>query len=113
MSWLKNPFSEKTRELFDMWGYCYDWEDWRSDADCLHHILTRVSNSPYNACPLNNFRNHQPEWRKWLSPLSSQEVRSKYLIKTKNYLDSIWYKPNKKDIEFLEKYKQYYEWWSI
>lgn len=113
MSWLKNPFSEKTRELFDRWWWMESHESWRNWANCLHHILWRVSNSPYNACPLNNQYEHQPEWRKWLSPLSSQEVRSKYLIKTKNYLDSIWYKPNKKDIEFLEKYKQYYEWWAI
>jgi hypothetical protein len=105
---MKNDFTQKTRDLFDMGGWCYDWEDGRNDADCLHHILGRVSNSPYNACPLNNFRTHQPEGRKGLKPLSSQNVRSKYLQKTKNYLNDLDYKPNKDDLQFLETYKKYY-----
>lgn len=106
---LNNPFSQRTRDLFDMWWWCMDFEDGRSDADCLHHILGRVSNSPYNACPLNNFRNHQPEWRKWLQALSSFEVRSKYLQKTKIYLDDIWYINNDVDKKFLEDNKKYYK----
>ena len=105
---MKNNFNSETRALFDLGGYMRDWEDGRNDADCLHHILTRVSSSPYNAAPLNNRRNHQPEGRKFLPALSSKEVISKYLKKTKRYLDSIDYKPTEKDIEFLEKYKEYY-----
>ena len=107
---MLNNFSEKTRRLFDMWWYCYDWEDWLPDADSLHHILWRVSNSPYNACPLKNIRNHQPEWRKLLPAIHSFLVEKKYLLETASYLDSIWYEPNKKDLDFLEKYKKYYEY---
>ena len=105
---MKNDFSEKNRDLFDFGGYSIDWEDGRNDADCLHHILGRVTNSPYNAAPLNNFRTHQPEGRKGLLPLSSQTVRSNYLKKTKQHLEDVGYKPNEKDLEFLETNKQYY-----
>ena len=105
---MKNEFSQETRMLFDMGGYCKDWEDARNDADSIHHILGRVSNSPYNAAPLNNVRNHQPEGRKFKKSIHSFEVRSKYLIKTKKYLDSIEYIPNKKDLEFLNTYSSYY-----
>ena len=52
---------------------------------------------------------NQNEGRDW-AHLVRKKVRSKYLIKQKNYLDSIGYIPNKKDLEFLEEYKQYYEW---
>lgn len=89
-------------------GYCNDWEDGRNDANCLHHCLGRVSNSAYNAVPLNNFRNHMPEGRKNLLPINSFNTRYKYLKKTKEYLDNIKYIPNEKDIEFLEKYKHFY-----
>lgn len=108
---MKNDFTEQTRYLFDFGGFSYDWEDGRNDADCLHHILGRVSNSPYNACPLNNFRTHQPEGRMQLKlgAITSQENISKYLTKTKTYLDMYGYQPNKKDLEFLSKYKKYYE----
>lgn len=91
-----------------MGGYCKDWEDARNDSDSIHHILGRVSNSPYNAAPLNNARNHQPEGRRFQKSIHSFEVRSKYLIKTKKYLDSIEYKPDKKDLEFLNTYSGYY-----
>jgi len=106
---MKFDFSEKTRELFLLGGYMNDWEDGRNDADALHHILGRVSNSPYNAAPLNNRRNHQPEGRQGLPAIHSFDVRSKYLIKTKKFLDSIGYKPTKQDTNFLEKNKKYYE----
>lgn len=105
---MKNNFSQATRDLFDMGGYCRSWESGRNWADCLHHILGRVSSSPYNAAPLNNIYEHQPEGRKHMSPLTSQEVVSKYLNKTKEYLDEIGYKPNNKDLEFLKKYEKYY-----
>lgn len=105
---MNNDFSEATRELFSQGSYVQDWEDGRNDADCLHHILKRISNSPFNACPLNNFRNHQPEGRKGLPALHSFEVQKKYLLKTKAYLESINYKPTLKDLNFLEANKKYY-----
>jgi hypothetical protein len=106
---MDNNFTDKTRELFDMGGYCIDWEDGQNDSDCLHHILARKSNSPYNAAPLNNFRNHQPEGRKGLPAIHSFEVRKKYLLKTKSFLESIGYSPTEQDIEFLKDNKKYYD----
>jgi hypothetical protein len=105
---MKNNFTYETFELFDFGGYCPSWETGMNNSDCLHHILGRVSNSPYNACPLNNQYDHQPEGRKGLSPLSSQIVRSKYLKKTKKYLDAVGYKPTPKDLEFLKTNEKYY-----
>lgn len=108
---MKNDFTEKTRQLFDLGGYSRSWETGRNDADCLHHILGRVSNSPYNACPLNNFREHQPEGRISLKlpAITNFRACSRYLIKTKDYLNQIEYKPNEKDLQFLEKNKKYYD----
>ena len=106
---MKNDFTQKTRELFDLGGYAQDWEDGKSDADCLHHIMKRISNSPYNAAPLNNFRNHFPEGRKYLPNIHSHQSRNKYLNKTKRFLDSINYIPNEYDLSFLEMHKKMYE----
>jgi len=106
---MKNNFSTKTRELFDFGGYCLDWEDGRNDADALHHILKRISNSPFNVAPLNNFRNHMPEGRRNLPSIHSFDVRRKYLLKTKKYLESIWYIKTKEDVEFLQTNKKYYD----
>jgi hypothetical protein len=106
---MQNEFSKKTRELFDLGGYMMSWETGRNNADCLHHIMGRASNSPYNAAPLNNRADHQPEGRKGLPPLSSQIIRCKYLKKTKRFLDSIDYNPTEEDLQFLEKYKSYYD----
>ena len=105
---MKNNFPKEVYELFDFGGYCPSWETGMNNANCLHHILTRVSNSPYNAAPLNNKNDHMAEGRRNMLPLSSQIVISKYLKKTKRYLDGIGYKPNEKDSEFLNKYKNYY-----
>ena len=106
---MKNPFTPETKELFDMGGYCNSWETGRNNVDCLHHTLKRVSNSPYNAAPLNNFHDHMPEGRKGLPSIHSEEVRQKYLLRTKTYLESINYQLTKEDKEFLKKYKNYYE----
>ena len=105
---MNNDFAKKTYDLFDYGGYCPNWENGMSNADCLHHILGRCSNSPYNAAPLNNKYDHQPEGRVGLPPLSSQIVRSKYLKKTKKYLDKIGYQPTPEDLEFLKANAKYY-----
>jgi hypothetical protein len=106
---MKNEFTKETRMLFDLGGWINDFEDGRNDADCLHHIFGRVSNSPYNACPLNNARNHQPDGigRKHLPAITNKEVQQKYFKKTKEYLDSIHYTPTKKDLEFLKQYAMF------
>jgi hypothetical protein len=106
---MKNEFSYEVKRLFDFGGYCPSWETGINDADCLHHIVGRESNSPYNAAPLNNKNDHQPEGRKELLPLSSQIVIGSYLKKTKRHLDNIGYKPNQNDLEFLKKHEKYYQ----
>ena len=105
---MKNNFSEKTRLLF-IDNYM-DWDDGINDVDCLHHILGRVSCSPYNAAPLSNFRTHWPEWRTSHNKphIHSFEVRKKFLLKTKKFLDNAGYQPNDDDLAFLETNKQYY-----
>lgn len=108
---MKNEFSKKTKALFDMWGYCYSFESGRNDADVLHHILWRCSNSPYNACPLNNNREHMPEGRKGLPPINSFLVEKKYLLSTMSYLDGIDYIPTENDKFFVRDNKKYY--WEI
>jgi len=106
---VNNNFTAKTRELFDMGGYCRSWESGRCDANAGHHILRRISNSPFNYAPLNNAREHMPEGRKNLPDIHSFEVRKKYLIKTKEYLNEIGYIPTENDLKFLESNKKYYE----
>ena len=107
---MKNEFSKNTKELFDRWGYMMDFEDWRNDANVLHHILGRYSNTPYNAVSLNNNRNHMPEGRKWKDHINSDKVKKKYLLSVMSYLESIWYVPTDKDREFMGKNKKYYKW---
>jgi hypothetical protein len=106
---MNNEFSQKTKELFDRGGYMVSIESGRNWADACHHVLGRVSSSPYNCCPLNNQYEHLPEGRKKLKSIHCFEVESNYLKKVKQYLDSINYKPNENDLEFLTKYKKYYD----
>ncbi len=49
---LKNDFSTETRNIF-AWNYTCWWCG-RNHANALHHIKGRSSNSPLNACPINN-----------------------------------------------------------
>jgi len=109
---MRNPFPQWVYELFDRGGYSNSWDNnGTNDADCLHHILGRCSNSPYNAAPLNNFRDHMPEGRtmQGLPPVNSEMAKRRYLRKTREYLDSVNYEANEKDLEFLEKYNEYYK----
>lgn len=107
---MKNNFPQWVFDLFDNGGWFPSWES-DCNADCLHHVMGRISSSPYNACPLNNFRDHLPEGRTNLNlkGINSPEMRVKYLNKTKKYLDKAGYEPKKKDLKFLEDNKKYYE----
>ena len=105
---MKNNFTAGTYALFDLGGYCHSWETGINNADCLHHIMGRSSNSPYNAAPLNNKNDHQPEGRKGRPALTSFAVRSAYLKKTKKFLDDIGYRPTPDDLLFLQKNSKYY-----
>ena len=98
---LKNNFSERTRELFT-WHYtCMlcNTNGW----DCLHHIHGRVTSSPYNACPLHNFKCHIGNGK-----LSTDSVKKMLSLKMKEYLQSIDYKDTLEDKNFLNEYKKYY-----
>jgi hypothetical protein len=99
---MRNEFSLATKELFFWNNEC--WECKMSHANCLHHILNRVSNSPLNAAPLNNFSCHIGNGK-----LSTFEIRKKLLNKTLLYLKENGYVLDSKDREFKEKYKNYYE----
>ena len=100
---MKNNFSTETRELFSHNNICF-WCN-RSHANCLHHIMGRVSSSPLNACPLSNFDCHIGNGR-----LATIKNRCKLLHKTLNYLLSVNYTLTKDDIEFITTYQHVYEY---
>jgi hypothetical protein len=99
---MKNNFTDKTKELFFWNQKC--WWCGLNHSNCLHHALGRVSNSPLNAIPLNNFSCHIGN-----GTLSQFEVRKQLLKKTYDYLMEQNYKLTKEDREFIKKFKQYYE----
>jgi len=98
----KNDFSEETRELFIWNKEC--WFCGMTHSDCLHHILNRVSDSPLNAAPLNNFSCHIGNGK-----LSQFKIRKKLLKKTLEYLKESGYTLTKKDKAFKKEYSRYYE----
>lgn len=98
---MKNNFSEETRELFIWNNTC--WVCNMSHMNCLHHILGRVSDSPLNVAPINNFECHIGNGK-----LSTFEVKKKLLKKTLAYLTESEYILTKKDKEFKKKYEKYY-----
>lgn len=99
---LRNPFSPKARELFDEAKWC--WECGENGVDALHHILGRVSSSPFNAAPVHNFGCHIGR-----GDIHHDAVQSRYLKKTARYLEEIGYQPTQKDLEFIEENKKLYE----
>jgi len=104
----KNPFTTKTRELFQgapCW-YCNE-----AQPDCGHHTLGRVSASPYNFSPMHNESCHINRDGKMGGHAyhMKKEQQAKNLQMTKYWLDSIGYQPTKKDQEFLIKYADFYK----
>lgn len=97
---LKNRFNDKTRELF-MYHYGCG-ECGRSDRGIeLHHILSTVSNSPFNCIPLC------PQCHEELGRL--EPLKKKWLHYTAEYLiDQKGYEPNENDVEFYKKFTDYY-----
>ena len=98
---LEKPFSEKTRKMF--------FEEGKStpcfvcmlgNADSLHHILGRESDSPFNACPIHNNGCHF-ERAGMLS-----KIKGKLLNRTFHFLENIGYVLKEDDIKFIEKYKK-------
>ncbi len=99
---MKNNFTDKTRELFFWNKECWWCE--RPHANCFHHILNRVSNSPLNAAPINNFECHIGNGK-----LSLFDIKKKLLKKTLEFLLKTDYKLTKEDKQFKKKYNKYYE----
>ena len=98
---MKNNFTDETRELFIWNNEC--WYCGQNHNNCLHHILGRISNSPLNCAPLNNFDCHINNGK-----LSQFEMRKKLLNKTYVYLLTNDYKLTKEDKQFLKDNKIYY-----
>lgn len=98
-----NNFTEQTRELFKQTTLC--WWCNRSHANCLHHIMGRVSSSPLNACPLSNDDCHIGNGK-----LATIKVRCKLLNKTLKYLISLNYSFTEEDITFITTYQNVYEY---
>lgn len=100
---MRNSFSEKTRELFESMLMCC----WcrLPGADCIHHIMGRVSNSPLNGIKIHNFSCHIGN-----GSLDSFENRSKFLKETQAFLDSIGYDYTDDDRKFMDKYENYYKY---
>ncbi len=98
---MKNEFSDKTKDLF-FWNKNCWWCN-HSHADCFHHILGRISESPLNVAPLNNMICHIGNGK-----LNTEEARTMLLQKTLNYLLSNDYKLTENDLKFIQKYKKYY-----
>ena len=99
---MRNSFTEETRELFFWTNICWWCDRWH--ANCLHHILGRVSSSHLNAAPINNFECHIGNGK-----LSLFNTKKKLLNKTLNFLLESDYRLTKEDKLFKEKYNKYYE----
>ena len=95
---LKNPFSNETRNLFYEKRYqCFNcgangWD--RGGIEC-HHLLSRISSSPFNLAPLCG-KCHQRVGH-------TRDEHRKLFNKTFFWLDAIKYKPTKEDWAFFEK----------
>jgi len=99
---LKNDFSTETRNIF-AWNYTCWWCG-RNHANALHHIKGRSSNSPLNACPINNNSCHIGNGK-----LATFEVQTKLLEKTFNYLMSVKYSLTAEDKQFIKINRLHYE----
>ena len=97
---MRNKFTKETYDLFrDV--PCYECGHFH--ANCLHHIMKRISNSPYNAAPLNNQACHLNKGGKMgRGDLAKKEIRLDFLEKTSFYLFIYGYERTRKDEEFID-----------
>ena len=100
---MTNDFTEKTRDLFFWNKKC--WWCKKQHANCLHHILGRISNSPLNAAPLNNFECHIGNGK-----LASIKVQGQLLRKTLKYLEKNNYTLTQEDHLFMLRFKRIYKY---
>lgn len=97
---LKNPFSEKTRNLFRDNEICFVCL--LGGADALHHICGRSSDSPMNACPVHNFGCHIGR------DGELGRMKTKLLNRTLQYLKNSGYVPNEDDRQFVIKNSKHF-----
>ena len=92
-----NPFPDKVRALFLFDAKCFRCG--RSQNVELDHITGRGSNNPYNACPLCR-----------MCHIGKNSTYIGWQLRMiREFLNEQGYKPTKKDLEFLSKYKKYYD----
>lgn len=103
-----HAFTPKTYALYEgcICFNCMLEEKGACTSDCLHHIFSRVSNSPFNAAPMNNNKCHINDGDKMGGHTRHlmYERKQMYLRFAITWLHSRCYKMTKKDKAFLEKY---------
>lgn len=98
----KNNFTEETKKLFIWNTKCFFCS--KEHANCFHHTLGRVSNSPLNLCPINNFDCHIGNGK-----LSHTATIKKLLHRTLEYLLRSDYQLTEEDREFMKEHEEYYQ----
>jgi len=105
---MNNEFSKDTRLLF-----IYTWECFycgSNKADAIHHIVGRgakescLESSPLNAAPICNHKCHIPNH----GLLKTEEQMKILLNKTYKFLIESGYILTEKDLDFIEKYSNFY-----
>lgn len=93
---LRNPFTTETRLLFLGVWVCWQCGGNGTQAGGLelHHIMGRISASPFNAAILCHNCHEKV--------LHTQEVESVLFLKTLVFLKSIKYRMTSEDMYFLE-----------
>lgn len=94
---MKNDFTDITRALYSFENSC--WVCGSNQGCELHHILGRVSASPFNACVLCR-KCHEK------SPTLNKSKLLKMAIK---FCIEEQYEPNKTDIMFYQSNKKLYD----
>jgi 5-methylcytosine-specific restriction endonuclease McrA len=92
-NWEDNKFTDEQRKEFAFVKTCFDCGK-GGDLE-LHHIFGRVSNSVFNAYPICRKCHQKGNVGSW------EQGKLKFLD-TFEFLHREHYKPNKKDIKFLE-----------
>jgi len=105
---MHNEFSDSVKALFR--DNCFScWECGQNGWDCGHHILGRISSSPYNFAPLHNDKCHlNRNGCIGAGDIHTFYSRSLYLKKTRMFLSKVGYRPNIEDLKFLEANAEYY-----
>ena len=99
---MNNDFDRDRLALY----YIDNYECWvcgKNNQDVFHHILGRKSKSIFNSAPVHNQICHL-----YNAQLNNKSYKSYLLKKTRDFLFSKDVVLLPEDVEFLEKYKEYY-----